>query len=134
MTSRSQRWLAGQAQAGADPYLLGKPSIGAKHGQLLIGNRFRMASRPVGSHLAVGPGAVLQIGDDVWIAHGAAVAAHERVQIGDGTRIGPFVIIMDSNFHSGAGDQSEHHDCKPVIIGSGCRIGSRWTRVGPRSG
>ncbi len=127
MTSRSRRWLNGRAQTGADPYLLGKPSIGATPEQLRIGNRFRMASRPVGSHLSVGPGAVLQIGDDVWIGHGAAIASHEHVAIGDGTQIGPFVIIMDSNFHSGAGDQSEQHDCKPVVIGKGCRIGSRVT-------
>jgi acetyltransferase-like isoleucine patch superfamily enzyme len=126
MTSRSRRWLGKWAQTGEDPYLLGKPSIGASHAQLLIGNRFRMASRPVGSHLSVGPGALLRIGDDVWIAHGAAIASHERVEIGDGTRIGPFVIIMDSNFHR-AGDQSEQHDCKPVVIGRNCRIGSRVT-------
>jgi hypothetical protein len=33
---------------------------------------------------------------------------------------------MDTNFHD-AGDQSLQHDCRPVIIGNGCRIGSRVT-------
>jgi hypothetical protein len=51
-----------------------------------------------------------------------------RGQIGNGTRIGPFVIIMAPNFHS-AGDQSQQHDCRPVIIGAGCRIGSRVTII-----
>ncbi|HXC60602.1 MAG TPA: acyltransferase [Steroidobacteraceae bacterium] len=114
-------------QMGNGAFLLGKPSVGARNAQLRIGDRFRLASRPVESHLSVGPAAVLSIGDDVWIGHGAAIASHERVEIGDRTRIGPFLILMDSNFHSGAGDQSEQHDCKPVIIGKDCRIGSRVT-------
>src|SRR6185369_13751150 len=50
-----------------------------------------------------------------------------HVRIGAGTRIGPFVIVMDTNFHGAGGDQSLQHDCRPVHIGDGCRIGSRVT-------
>jgi acetyltransferase-like isoleucine patch superfamily enzyme len=103
------------------------PSIESDGGQLRIGNRFRLASVPVPSHLAAGPGAILDIGNDVLIGHGAAIAAHQQIRIGNGTRIGPFVIIMDSNFHGSAGDHSVQHDCRPVMIGHGCRIGSRVT-------
>lgn len=122
---QARRWLRTCAHVGVDPQVVAKPTIYAE-GQLHIGDRFHLASRPIPSHLAVAPGATLHIGDDVVIGHGAAVAAHERVQIGSGTRIGPFVIIMDTNFHS-AGDQSLSHDTRPVIIGAGCRIGSRVT-------
>jgi Acetyltransferase (isoleucine patch superfamily) len=61
------------------------------------------------------------------VGGGAAIAAFQQVSIGDGTRIGPYVIIMDTNFHGSPGDQSVQHDTRPVTIGAGCRIGSRVT-------
>ena len=125
--ARARRWLRACASVGNEPYLVGKPTIDSDGGQLRIGNRFRLASRPVASHLVAGPGAVLHVGNDVSIGYGAAIAALQLVHIGDGTRIGPFVIIMDTNFHGAPGDQSIQHDCRPVTIGDGCRIGSRVT-------
>jgi maltose O-acetyltransferase len=106
--------------------LIGKPTINAG-GELRIGDRLHLASRPIASHIAVSPGAVLHIGNDVSIGCGAAIAAAERIKIGDGTRIGPFAIIMDTNFHGAPGDQSIQHDCRPVTIGDGCLIGTRVT-------
>jgi acetyltransferase-like isoleucine patch superfamily enzyme len=96
-------------------------------GTITIGDRCTLSSRPVVSHFVAGPAAVLEIGDDVSIGHGAAIAAFERVQIGAGTRVAPFVIIMDTNFHGSPGNQSVQHDCRPVIIGRNCTIGSRVT-------
>jgi acetyltransferase-like isoleucine patch superfamily enzyme len=124
---RARRWLRTCAQVGEEPYIAGKPTIDAAGGEVYIGNRFRLASRPVASHLIVGSGALVHIGSDVSIGCGAAIAAHQHVHIGDGTRIGPFVIIMDTNFHSAPGDLAVRHDCQPVRIGDGCRIGSRVT-------
>ena len=121
------RWLKGCAAVGDQPELHGKPTIVAAAGRLAIGHRFYLSSSPVPSHLVVGDNASLVIGDDVAIAHGAALAAFERVEIGDATCIGPFAIVMDTNFHGGSGDQSIQHDCRPVIIGRACRIGSRVT-------
>ena len=94
------------ASVGEEPHLAGKPTLEIHGGHLRIGNHFHLASRPVPSHLAAGPGALLQIGNDVSIGCGAAIAAFEQVRIGNGTRIGPFVIIMDTNFHGASGDQS----------------------------
>jgi serine acetyltransferase len=123
----ARRCLRTCASVGEKPYVAGKPTIEVYGGQVRIGDHFRLASRPVVSHLTAGPGAVLNIGNDVSIGCGAAIAAFQRVSIGDGTRIGPFVIIMDTSFHGAAGDQSIQHDCRPVTIGEGCRIGSRVT-------
>jgi acetyltransferase-like isoleucine patch superfamily enzyme len=125
--ARARRWLRTCATVGEKPYLVGKPTIEDHGGQVIIGNRFRLASRPVTSHLAAGPDAVLRIGNDVSIGSGAAIAAFHRICIGDGSRIGPYVIIMDTNFHGAPGDQSVQHQCLPVTIGAGCRIGSRVT-------
>jgi acetyltransferase-like isoleucine patch superfamily enzyme/acyl carrier protein len=123
---RTAFWLRTCDRVGKEPHFHGRPTV-IGSGRISIGDRFRLASRPVPSHLVAGPMGVLEIGDDVSIAHGAAVAAFERVQIGEGTCIGPFVVIMDTNFHGASGDQSVQHDCRPVIIGSHCRIGSRVT-------
>ena len=115
------------ATVGKDLHLVGRPWIMSPPGGIRIGHRLYLSSKPVTSHFAVGPDAVLEIGDDVSIGYGAGIAAFERVRIGSCTRIGPFVIIMDTNFHGASGDQSVQHDCRPVIIGEGCRIGSRVT-------
>jgi acetyltransferase-like isoleucine patch superfamily enzyme len=125
--ARTRRWLRTCAPVGEEPHLVGKPTIYDYGGQVRIGNHLRLASRPVASHLVAGPRAVLHIGNNVSIGYGAAIAAHQHVHIGDGTRIGPFVIIMDTNFHGMSGDQSIQHSCRPVTIGDGCRIGSRVT-------
>jgi len=125
--ARVRRWLRECTTVGEALHITGRPSIHVDGGQLHIGDRFRLASTPVGSHIIVGAAGTMRVGDDVSIGCGAAIAAQQLVTIGDGTCIGPFVIIMDTNFHGGAGDQSVQHDCKPVTIGKGCRIGTRVT-------
>jgi acetyltransferase-like isoleucine patch superfamily enzyme len=124
---RTAIWLRACSRVGTNQYFHGRPSVNVYGGAISIGSRCTISSRPVRSHFVAGPGAALEIGDDVSIGHGAAVAAFEMVQIGARTRIGPFVIIMDTNFHGSPGDQSVQHDCRPVIIGRDCRIGSRVT-------
>lgn len=123
---RAGRWLRTCTAVGKNIQLTGQPTIYAD-GQMLIGNNVRIASRPVTSHLVAGDDGTLDIGNDVSIGCGAAIAAFQEVRIGDGTQIGPFVIIMDTNFHGAPGNQSVQHDTRPVIIGKGCRIGSRVT-------
>jgi acetyltransferase-like isoleucine patch superfamily enzyme len=127
LSARNAFWLRRCTHVGHHPQLRGRPSLELEGGRIRIGDRFRLASRPVVSHLAAGPQGVLEIGSDVTIGHGAAIASYELVRIGDDTQIGPYVIIMDTNFHSASGDQSLAHDCRPVIIGRHCRIGSRVT-------
>jgi len=124
---RARWWLRSCAHVGERPHLVGRPSIYAKPGRISLGRRVYLSSRPIVSHRATGPDGILEIGDDVAIAYGAAIAAFERVQIGDGTCIGPFAIIMDTNFHGAVADRAVEHDCRPVVIGKNCRIGSRVT-------
>ena len=125
--ARTAWWMRGCASVGADLRLYGRPSVDAYGGTIRIGSRCRLVSTPTVSHFVAGEGAVLDIGDEVYCGHGAAIAAFERVEIGAGTSVGPFVIIMDTNFHRASGDQSVEHDCRPVIIGRHCQIGSRVT-------
>jgi acyl carrier protein len=76
--------------------------------------------------MVTSPEGTLQIGDDVTIGHGAAIAAFAQVTIGSGTRIAPFVIIMDTDFHV-AGDRSGQPRSEPIVIGAEVRIGSHVT-------
>lgn len=122
---RSRHCLRACDDVGADPIVEGSPTI-ANPGRMRIGERFHLSSVPAASHMVTGPEGVLEIGDDVSIGHGAAVAAHGRVTVGRGTRIDPFVIIMDTDFHV-AGDRSGEAQSEPIVIGAGVRIGSHVT-------
>jgi len=83
-----------------------------------------MSSRPVPSHLVANLGARITLGDRVFISYGAAISSSIEVSIGDGTRLGPFGVIMDSDFHV-AGDRNAVAEAKAVRIGRGVVLGSR---------
>src|SRR5262245_23598559 len=90
-------------QLGEGAELTGRPFV-SNEGTIVIGTGFRLSSRPVQSHLVVRARGRLEIGDSVLISYGAAISSELEVSIGDGTRLGPFTVIMDSDFHV-AGDR-----------------------------
>jgi len=96
------------------------------HGTVSIGEGARLSSRPVQSHLVVGTSGLLEIGERVSISYGAAISRNARVRIGDDTAIGPFVVIMDSDFHV-VGDRTAHGEPRPIRIGRGVVIEARVT-------
>jgi acetyltransferase-like isoleucine patch superfamily enzyme len=133
---RTARWLSPCDRVGDSPILDGKPTVWALDGgEIEVGHRFSLSSRPVQSHL-VSMGS-LTIGDDVSIAHGAAIAATVSVSIGSRTRIGPFFLLMDTDFHGertkgGARpttDTAVRLDTgyAPVTIGADVTIGAHVT-------
>jgi acetyltransferase-like isoleucine patch superfamily enzyme/acyl carrier protein len=122
---RSQRYLRVCDDAAPDALIEGSPTI-VNMGRMTIGRRFRLSSVAAPSHLVSGPAGILEIGDDVSIGHGAAVAAFGGIRIGSGARIAPFVIVMDTDFHV-AGDRSGEAQSEPIAIGAGVRIGSHVT-------
>ena len=95
-------------------------------GIIEIGSDFRFGSRPSASHIVALKGARIVIGDNVAIAYGAALTAMRSIEIGDGTQIGPFVVIMDSDFHR-VGNRDDGGDVAAVVIGRNVRIGARVT-------
>lgn len=124
---RTSAWLRKCRSVGPHTRANGKPTIYLDGGTITVGANCVIQSRPVATHFVAGPRATLRIEDDVIIGHGSAIAAYERVRIGAGTRIGAFAIIMDTNFHGAAGDQSVSHHTRPIDIGARCRIGARVT-------
>ncbi|HMI83095.1 MAG TPA: hypothetical protein VK550_03320 [Polyangiaceae bacterium] len=83
-------------------------------GRIEIGDDFNFVSLFVRSHLVTGHDGVLAIGNSVNINFGAAISAHEHIKIGDGVRMGPYAIVMDSDYHA-ARDRGER-PTSPIII------------------
>jgi acetyltransferase-like isoleucine patch superfamily enzyme len=95
-------------------------------GRIEIGDGVRFDSELVPSHLVTAPGGTLTIGAHVVIAHGFGLAAHHEVRIGLGAVIGPFALIMDTDFHE-AGRHDAPGQTGPIHIGEGVRLGAHVT-------
>jgi acetyltransferase-like isoleucine patch superfamily enzyme/acyl carrier protein len=117
--------LAGVDQVGSGALLQGRPWI-KNEGRLRIGQDFSMSSTPAVSHLVTWPGGSLTIGDRVAISYGAAISVAASLDIGDDTRIGPYSVVMDSDYHN-VDDRSAAAETTPIVIGRGVSIGSRVT-------
>jgi acetyltransferase-like isoleucine patch superfamily enzyme len=110
---------------GQRTVLAGRPHV-TNDGQILIGEDSYLGSRPVQSHMIAMPDARITIGDRVSISYGAAISAMRAIQIGDDTKIGPFCVIMDNDFHK-VGDRDSPGGVAPVKIGRNVTIGARVT-------
>lgn len=77
---------------------LGRPRI-ENLGTIEIGNDVLIRSVNVPVELCTGPEGRLRIGDGVRVNYGASIAAHGRISIGNRVRIGPYVMIVDTDFH-----------------------------------
>jgi acetyltransferase-like isoleucine patch superfamily enzyme len=117
--------LRGATRVGRSPKLAGQPVL-MNQGSIEIGDDFFFSARPASSHLAAAEGARIVIGNRVRIAYGAAISARAAVVIGDDVEIGPFSVIMDSDYHV-VGDRSATDEPLPVTIEAGARLGARVT-------
>jgi acetyltransferase-like isoleucine patch superfamily enzyme/acyl carrier protein len=109
---------------GPDAHVRGQVRI-ANRGKISIGARFRLCSEPVRAHL-LAEGGEIDIGDDVSIGHGSGIASSGRIRIGSGSRLGAFVLAMDTDYHV-AGNINAKGDIVPLEIGRDVSIGNRVT-------
>lgn len=116
---RGVDWLGRGARVDGIPFV---ESFGA----ITIGNDFRLSSTPDQSHLVTGRDGVITIGDRVSIGPGAAIAAELRVIIGNGAQIGPYTMIMDTDFHD-VENMRASSAAQAVVIEDDVRIGGRVT-------
>ncbi len=93
-------------------------------GRISLGRGVLVRSTPAMSHLVTGPIGNLTIGEGVFIGHGAAIASHETIVIGDGATLGPFVMLMDTDFHE-AGKHDSAGSTGAIHIGRKARLGAR---------
>ena len=118
-------WLYRCDRVGRRTRLRGIPRI-ENLGSIRLGDDVTIDSRPVQSHLSTGPQGVLLIGDGANIGPGAAISAHHRVRIGEDAQLGPFALLLDTDFHS-AGDHRAPGASGPIEIGRGAILGARVT-------
>src|ERR1044072_5174227 len=104
--AKSAYFLRYASRVGQRVSVLGRPHV-VNGGTLSVGDGTVLSSSPVQSHFEVGSGGVLSLGKNVTVSYGAAISAEREIRIGDDTRIGPFVVIMDSDFHR-VGDRNAH--------------------------
>ena len=95
-------------------------------GRISLGDGVVVRATPVMSHLVTGPRGDLRIGDRTEIGHGASIASHEHIRIGDGVRIGAFVTLLDADFHA-ADDHAAAGETGTIEIEHGARLGPRVT-------
>lgn len=103
---------------------------------LTIGKHVKINSRATISSLNKGN---LCIGDDVGIGTGNEIVCHNRIKIGKGTILGPYVLMYDHDhvFNGVDGVKKKKFSTEPIEIGKNCWLGAnvivlRGTTVGDR--
>jgi maltose O-acetyltransferase len=103
----------------------GNPAISIE-GRVRIGNRVRFYSTVATLQLSVGPGALLEIEDNVVINYGTSLGVTLHVRIGARSRIGTNVMLVDSSFHYiDPARRAERPPSRPVVIGQNVWIAAR---------
>jgi maltose O-acetyltransferase len=93
-------------------------------GCIVIGSNVLIRSVNVPVELATAPGATLRIGDGTRINYGVSIAAARSVDVGARVRIGPYAMIVDTDFHD-AYDRSARPAGTAVTIGDDAWIGAK---------
>ena len=92
-------------------------------GRISIGSHVLIRSINVPVELATAHGATLRIGDGTFINYGVSIAATSSVDIGARVRIGPYAMIVDTDFHD-AYERSARPAGAPVTIGDRAMTGA----------
>jgi acetyltransferase-like isoleucine patch superfamily enzyme len=116
-------YLRGASRVGHRVRTDGRPRID-NEGALLIGDDCCFRSVNVPLELVTGPRGKLVIGDDVFINYGCSIAAMGEVTIGSRVRIGPYVMIIDTDFHD-LYDRGRVPEPAPIFIEDDVWIGAK---------
>ncbi len=108
---------------GAHARTLGKPRI-ENFGRMEIGAHVLLRSVNVPVELCTDPGALLTIGDGTRLNYGVSIAATERVSIGKHVRVGPYVMIVDNDFHD-VHRRGQRPPSQPIVIEDHVWIGAK---------
>ena len=113
------------ARVGALPRVWGRLLIEGT-GTITLGDKVRIRATHVPVELVALPGAVLTLGDGVFINSGTSICAAKSVIIGNNVAIGNYSLIMDTYFHT-PGDHTIPPEPQPVWIEDDAWIGARVT-------
>ena len=110
-------------QVGVHARTLGRPRI-ENLGRTEIGARVLIRSMIVPVELGTGPQGTLRIGDGVSVNYGVSIYAENAVTIGHRVRIGPYAMIVDTDFHDPY-TRSSRQAGVPVVIDDDVWIGAK---------
>ena len=116
--------LRRRAEVGRDVIVRGELWIRGP-GRIVIGDRVVLDCATAPIELHVGPDAVIELRDDVYIGGGTSIEAQKAVTIGLRGRVGRFSKIIDNHFHNVAGKRHERPPSVPVVIEDDVELGAR---------
>ncbi len=116
-------WLSGVTEVGSGVRTLHRPNI-ENHGTMLIGHNTLLRSINVPVELACSPGATLTIGPDCFINYGASIGCTKSITIGARCRIGPYAMVVDTNFHD-LYDRSLRPEPEAVVLEDDVWLGAK---------
>lgn len=116
-------WLRGATELGPGVRTLGRPRI-ENRGALRIGGGTLLRSVNVPVELAVGHGGTLSIGEGCRLNYGVSIGAMGEIRLGNRVRLGPYVMIIDTEFHD-AYDREKMPVPRPVIIEDDVFVGAK---------
>ncbi len=97
------------------------------------GRKYNIIGRQQKCYFIVGPGAMLEIGNNVGISC-TAIVCHRKIVIGNDVKIGGNVVIYDTDFHSldarernAIPESTANIRTAEVVIGDGVFIGAHST-------
>lgn len=115
--------LADVNEVGDGVRTLDRPRI-ENHGFISIGEHSVLRSINVPIELATERGARLLIGPDCFLNYGISIGCTHSIRIGARCRLGPYVMLIDSEFHDLL-DRAKRPQAAPVEIGDDVWIGAK---------
>jgi maltose O-acetyltransferase len=102
---------------------LGRPRI-ENLGTMSLGAGTLVRSINVPVELATAEGATLRIGAEVRLNYGTSIGCTGRITLGDRVRVGPYVMIVDNDFHD-IYDRNIRPKPRPVVIEDDVWLGAK---------
>jgi maltose O-acetyltransferase len=122
-TVLSPLYLREVDELGDDVRAMWRPRV-VNDGYMAIGRGSILRSVNVPVELATGPRGCLLIGREVSINYGVSIGCLELIEIGDRCRLGPYVMIVDSEFHD-LYDRSRRPPPRPVRLAEDVWVGAK---------
>jgi maltose O-acetyltransferase len=119
----AQLYLYDVDELGGGVRTLARPRI-ENLGAMRIGAGTLLRSVNVPVELCTGVGATLVIGKDVRLNYGVSIGAMGAVCLGDRVRVGPYAMIIDTEFHD-AHDRNKMPAPRPITIEDDAWIGAK---------
>jgi len=93
-------------------------------GEVVLGERVRIAGATVRTELIAQPGGRIEIGAGTFLNYGTSISAHGLVSIGCECQIGQYAIINDNDYHT-IEDKRLTPSAQPVVIEDRVWLGAR---------